>query len=1112
MRKTLSRILAWALCVAMLLCWLPQVPVFAASSYPNTHVNTGNMAADIVAVAVTQAGYCEGSLSGNPANASTNNYQKFGQWYDQNVDNIGVTRAAWCAAFVSWCANQAGVPSSIVYYHAYCPYGVNWFRNQGRFQYAASRGGSYTPKAGDIVYFAPAGSSTSSHVGIVRYVKNGYVYTVEGNTGGQNGEVNEGGGVFLKSYALSYSRLYGYGTPAYTDNSGHTVTFDSNGGSSVAKVNVKDGSTLTAPANPTRYGFNFVGWYCDPGLNDPYNFSTPVSYGFTLYAKWEEAYWGANTNLMPVDGLLVCNDFQSTGQYIWPYYNDDGSVTMYNGVTNDANWSWPSACMSYENSFDSGNDAYIYVKYNATANFNATIDYLDADGNPQSVTLSQLYGTGDKDLPAGYNEFFVNFGQYAYDQGHLTPSDGSAHSRNIKYTKVTYYVVGGLDSYVRLYDMKLTAAFEIPDPYVNLMTNSITQDSGYGSYVYDNGKLTVNASTDMGYTVTLYPNASVNPTDMGYLLANLQSDVPFNISVALTRADGDAVMELRKEFYPLFGLAETPEALPAGTWEPVMDFNAYFAWNGGSVTESTVKSITVTLQQEGTLTMDALQVHKGIVAKTVADGLYAADSAWAPAGSLLPVSGKLQYVGFQETGESVWDYYNDDGSVTLYNTVDGADYSWPSGYMVYENTVDLNATPDLYLNFRCDYGFNGEITYLDADGAEHTVNLSTLANLDTTDFTAGTYDLYLDFASYVEAQGHTPSDGILKLTRVTYYVVGVKNSYARLYDMRFCVEPAVTEIKLSHPTVSFEDEVRYNIYYSATETDQINEMGLLVFDTQMENGTYAEAAQVFSGYESVGDLFVVHTGGISAKKMGDDLYFRVYAKLADGSYVYSKAQSYNVVSYARGILNGNSGAAMKALVVAALNYGTQAQQYFGYRTDSLMNSSLTAEQLALVESYRADMVTAVSAADPAKAGIFTNSGGFSKRYPTVSFEGAFSINYYFVPSNVPNSTVRLYYWTQEAYDSATTLTPGNASGVLNLTVDENGEYHTMVEGIAAKDLCSTVYVAAGYNSGSNTYCTGVLAYSIGIYCKAQAEGTSTMQDFAAATAVYSYYASEYFNA
>ena len=253
MHKFIQKVIALALCLSMIACWIPEfeTPASAASEYPNTHVNTGNMAADLVAVAVSQAGYCEGSLSSNPAYANSNNYQKYGLWYDNNVDYIGVQRAAWCAAFVSWCAEQAGIPFSIVYYHAYCPYGVNWFKNQGRFQYATSRGGSYIPNPGDIVYFAPAGSSTSSHIGIVRYVSGGYVYTVEGNTSGQNGEVNEGGGVFLKSYSLSYSRLYGYGTPAYTDNSGHTITFDSNSGSEVGSVNVKDGGTLTAPANPT---------------------------------------------------------------------------------------------------------------------------------------------------------------------------------------------------------------------------------------------------------------------------------------------------------------------------------------------------------------------------------------------------------------------------------------------------------------------------------------------------------------------------------------------------------------------------------------------------------------------------------------------------------------------------------------------------------------------------------------------------------------------------------------------------------------------------------------------------------------------------------------------
>ena len=59
--KILSKVTAIVLCSVMLLSMIP-FSALAASSYPNTHVNTGNMAADIVAVAVTQAGYCEGSL------------------------------------------------------------------------------------------------------------------------------------------------------------------------------------------------------------------------------------------------------------------------------------------------------------------------------------------------------------------------------------------------------------------------------------------------------------------------------------------------------------------------------------------------------------------------------------------------------------------------------------------------------------------------------------------------------------------------------------------------------------------------------------------------------------------------------------------------------------------------------------------------------------------------------------------------------------------------------------------------------------------------------------------------------------------------------------------
>ncbi len=40
----------------------------------------------------------------------------------------------WCAMFVSWCANKAGVLGSIVPRYASCEAGADWYRNRGRYR------------------------------------------------------------------------------------------------------------------------------------------------------------------------------------------------------------------------------------------------------------------------------------------------------------------------------------------------------------------------------------------------------------------------------------------------------------------------------------------------------------------------------------------------------------------------------------------------------------------------------------------------------------------------------------------------------------------------------------------------------------------------------------------------------------------------------------------------------------------------------------------------------------------------------------------------------------------------------------------------------------------
>jgi hypothetical protein len=150
--------------------------------------------------------------------------------------------------------------------------------------------------------------------------------------------------------------------------------------------------------------------------------------------------------------------------------------------------------------------------------------------------------------------------------------------------------------------------------------------------------------------------------------------------------------------------------------------------------------------------------------------------------------------------------------------------------------------------------------------------------------------------------------------------------------------------------------------------------------------------------------------------------------------------------------------------------------------------------------------------DSSKVGIFTNNSGFSKRSPAVSFEGAFCINYFFTPKYAPtNGNMKLYYWTQEAYESASVLKASNASGSIKMINDGTGAYHAVIEGISAKDINKTIYVAAGYTSNGVSYCTGVLPYSIGAYCVSKAGTTDTIQPLAKATAVYGYYARQMFS-
>lgn len=69
-------------------------------------------------------------------------------------------------------------------------------------------------------------------------------------------------------------------------SNGCKVTFNSMGGSDVSAATVQSGTAVAKPADPTKSGFIFSGWYTDTECTAAYDFNSLVTKDIVLYAKW----------------------------------------------------------------------------------------------------------------------------------------------------------------------------------------------------------------------------------------------------------------------------------------------------------------------------------------------------------------------------------------------------------------------------------------------------------------------------------------------------------------------------------------------------------------------------------------------------------------------------------------------------------------------------------------------------------------------------------------------------------------------------------------------------------------------------------------------------------
>lgn len=144
---------------AMLFLLAVIIPLCAAAavlgSDDDSEVNSNNA---LVAIAQSQIGN-EGG-------------ETYWRWYgfEDHVD--------WCAIFVSWCGDQAGMlETDSLPKYAVCDEGIRWFIKKGKWY---SR--RIEPKAGMIIFFDWNDDGVSEHTGIVEKCEDGIVYTIEGNS------------------------------------------------------------------------------------------------------------------------------------------------------------------------------------------------------------------------------------------------------------------------------------------------------------------------------------------------------------------------------------------------------------------------------------------------------------------------------------------------------------------------------------------------------------------------------------------------------------------------------------------------------------------------------------------------------------------------------------------------------------------------------------------------------------------------------------------------------------------------------------------------------------------------------------------------------------------
>jgi uncharacterized repeat protein (TIGR02543 family) len=174
----------------------------------------------------------------------------------------------------------------------------------------------------------------------------------------------------------------------------YTITFDSQGGSSVAAIKANEGTAVPEPAvAPTRDGYTFQGWYSAANGGTKYTWPHTLNADVTMYAQWQIVLDG--TEQAAVDAFKNNTDVKAALE------KNPAEINLETTDLTDIETKVNAALAAYNNLSDKAKEA-LTAEHGRLTALKAKIEELKNTAHSYTITYELNGGTNAGANPATY--------------------------------------------------------------------------------------------------------------------------------------------------------------------------------------------------------------------------------------------------------------------------------------------------------------------------------------------------------------------------------------------------------------------------------------------------------------------------------------------------------------------------------------------------------------------------------------------------------------------------------------------------------------------------------------------------------------------------------------